>query len=132
MKYNVGKKEKIISFLKENSKKSVTLSEICDAVTENGSGSSTVYRLVSELVASGCVERISDGRTRHCTYQYKGSKHCAEHLHLLCSECGKIIHLEEDLSEELGKRITESEHFTLDAGIVLRGKCEECVRGEGR
>ena len=67
MGYNTGKRERILAFLCENADSSYSLEEICSALTADGKGKSTVYRIVSELVAEGCLRRLSDGRTRHCT-----------------------------------------------------------------
>ena len=97
MKYTTGKKEAIIAFLSENSAKAFTLEEIAAAITPDGKGRSTVYRIVAELLEEGKVHRYSDGKTRHCTYQYTGTE-CHSHLHLKCRECGKLIHLTDKVS----------------------------------
>ena len=129
MVYTTGKKERILAFLKGGADASYTLEEICSAVTENGKGRSTVYRLVSELVAGGCVKRISDGRTRHCTYQYVGLEQCHKHMHLKCNGCGKLIHLDERSSRELEKKIFNIGGFAIEEGTFLFGKCGECAGG---
>ena len=128
MKYKTGKKEKILSFLTENRSRSFTLNEICDAVTEDGNGRSTVYRLVSELTACGALRRLSDGQTRHCTYQYVGGESCREHLHVRCKGCGRLFHLGAALSDELRDRVRACEGSTLDFSELLLGQCNE---GEG-
>ncbi len=129
MGYTMGKRERIVGFLCENSGRSYALEEICAAVLTDGRGRSTVYRLVSELVAEGSVRRLSDGRTRHCTYQYIGGEPCHRHLHLKCNACGKVIHLDDELSHELGRRVMAADGFTLDEGALLYGRCRECTGG---
>ena len=61
MGYTTGKKEKIIELLSEHAGETYTLEEICDQILDGESGRSTVYRIVSELVADGSLRRISDG-----------------------------------------------------------------------
>ena len=126
MKYNTGKRKQIIEFLSENSHRAFTLEEISEKVVPDGKGKSTVYRIVSELLEDAVVKRISDGKTRHCSYQYIGSCECQSHLHLKCRDCGKLIHLNKDISESFTEVLRKSGGFTLEHGCMLFGKCESC------
>ena len=45
MKYNTGKRERIIKFLRINSAKSFTLEQITFEIVPAGKGKSTVYRI---------------------------------------------------------------------------------------
>jgi len=126
MKYNTGKKKQIIAFLSANSNTAFTLEEISERFTEGGKGKSTVYRIVSELVEEAAVKRISDGKTRHCSYQYIGSTECKSHLHLKCRSCGKLIHLDKSVSESFTAAVRENGGFMLEDGCILFGKCENC------
>lgn len=129
MKYTMGKKERIMGFLSDNSERSFTLEDICAAILNDGRGRSTVYRLVSELVGDGCVRRLSDGRTRHATYQYVGGEHCHSHLHLKCRGCGRLVHLDERVSHELERRVSSVGGFIIEDGAFLYGRCAECTEG---
>ena len=129
MGYTTGKKEKILKLLSLNAGSTYTLEQICDEVLDKPSGKSTVYRIVSELVADGCLRRISDGRTRHCTYQYIGSHDCHKHLHLKCKGCGKLIHLDEGLSRELENSVLTVGRFEIEEGTLLFGTCLDCKGG---
>ena len=130
MVYNTEKRTLLIEFLSKNSKNAYTAEEICHNILEGGRGKSTVYRLISRLVEEGILHRISDAKTRRITYQYIGSRGCAEHLHLKCTGCGKLIHLDDTTSHILERRIFKSEGFALDSGAMIFGKCEGCLCGE--
>ena len=106
---------------------SYTIEEICGALTDEGHGKSTVYRLVSELVGEGKITRISDGRTRHCTYQYVGGEHCHTHLHLKCKGCGRLMHLDEEVSASFEKTVELLGGFHIDDGAFLFGTCRDCT-----
>ena len=125
MKYNTGKRKEILRYLCDNSDKSFTLAEIADYVCPDGCGKSTVYRLVSELTDEKCIKRLSDERTRHCTYQYIGSDECKNHLHLKCRDCGVLIHLDHEFSHTLSDTLEKS-GFSLEEGTMLFGKCQKC------
>ena len=127
MGYTTGKRQKIIDFMSENRDITYTLEQICDALTDAGKGKSTVYRLVSELVAEGRLTRISDGRTRHCTYQYVGEDACHGHLHLKCKGCGRLVHLDERVSHSLEQTVLKVGGFVIDGGALLLGTCEKCA-----
>lgn len=127
MRYTTGKKERIVEFLSDNADKSYTLEQICEAVTDAGRGKSTVYRLVSELLESGSITRLSDGKTRHCTYQYVGGELCHTHLHLKCKGCGRLMHLDRELSESFESAVKRVGGFLIDDGALLMGTCNDCL-----
>ena len=129
MTYNTGKREQILKFLADNSARSYTLEEICENIIPDGHGKSTVYRIVSELVEKDCLRRLSDGKTRRCTYQYVGDYECRSHLHLMCRGCGRMIHLDEQLSSELCDTLLAS-GFAVEEGGMLFGKCRGCGAGK--
>lgn len=130
MKYNTGKKKQILDFLSANAHSAFTLEEIAESIAPDGKGKSTVYRIVSELVEDAVVKRISDGKTRHCSYQYVGSSECKSHLHLKCRDCGKLIHLDKGVSESFASALRESGGFMLEDGCILFGKCTRCDDSE--
>ena len=131
MKYNTGKRENILAFFKNNAEASFTLEAICEAIAPDGNGKSTVYRIVSELVCEGKLRRLSDGRTRHCTYQYIGNDECKSHMHLKCRNCGRLIHLDDKLSHEFASILLSEGGFAIETGCMLFGKCSECGSTDG-
>ena len=131
MTYNTEKRNELTLFLKSKEGQALTIEEICAQILPDGHGKSTVYRLIAKLVEEGCVRRISDGKSRHATYQYISEGRCSEHLHLKCKSCGKLIHLDGETSHFLEKKIRKTEGFALDEGALLYGKCEGCIlKGE--
>ena len=131
MRYTTGNRELILAFLSENAAVSYTLEEICEALTDGGKGKSTVYRLVSELVGEGSIRRLSDGRTRHCTYQYVGKECCHSHLHLKCKGCGRLMHLDDGLSRDFERAVLNVGGFVIEEGTLLFGTCRNCAEVNG-
>ncbi|MBO7304230.1 MAG: transcriptional repressor [Clostridia bacterium] len=126
MTYNTEKRTEILNFFSEARSVSHSAEEICRAILTDGRGKSTVYRIISKLVDEGVINRITDQKTRRVTYQYMNKGACHEHLHLKCKECGKLIHLDDKISEVLEKRIKSLAGFEVDDGAMLYGKCEVC------
>ena len=127
MIYNTEKRAELLDFLSRTNGQAYSIEDICSAILKDGRGKSTVYRLISRLVDEGALRRISDGKTRRVTYQFIHTGHCSEHLHLKCKECGRLIHLDEEISHLLENRIMRAKGFMLDDGALLYGKCESCI-----
>lgn len=131
MTYNTEKRSDITALLKASHDRAFTVDEIARAVCPDGSARSTVYRIVSKMVKEGTLRKIADEHSRHTTYQYLGEHGCGEHLHLKCKECGRLIHLDEEISHLFEERIMANEHFAIDEGTLLFGRCEGCISKEG-
>lgn len=128
MKYNTGKRERILELFASSRDVTYTPEGICDLVLVDGKGKSTVYRIISELVSEGVLRRIFDGKTRHVAYQYVGDEECHKHLHLKCKGCGKLIHMDEEISGEFENRI-RAVGFAIEEGTLLYGTCSDCIEG---
>ncbi len=130
MTYRTAQKHTLISFLRENADKSFTVEELTAALgDENGVGKSTVYRLLPALVQSGEVKRFYKENSRKAVYQAVGCHHCDEHLHLKCTDCGKLLHLNNDASAAVLRNVLRGSHFAVDEKqTVLFGRCEGCRR----
>jgi Fur family ferric uptake transcriptional regulator len=127
MTYNTEKRAEILSFLGSCRGEAVTIDSICNSILKDGKGKSTVYRLISKLVDEGAVRKISDARTRHVTYQYINGGSCAEHLHLKCTVCGRLLHLDDETTHLLENKIFNSRGFRVDDSSLLYGRCGDCI-----
>ena len=127
MIYNTEKRAAIKDFLSKKKESAFSIEEICSEILVDGHGKSTVYRIISEMVKDGSVKKISDPISRRVCYQHLEGTHCSEHLHLKCNECGRLIHLDEKTTHELEEKLMSANHFVLDDGAMLFGKCESCA-----
>ncbi|MBE6555303.1 MAG: transcriptional repressor [Ruminococcaceae bacterium] len=136
--YQTAGRALLISYLKEQTGQApLDADRICEGLCRlpNAPAKSSVYRMLSELSASGEVRRFraEDGGER-ATYQYVGSEGgCASHLHLQCRSCGLILHLRCDCSREIRAQLLASHGFLVDEGrSVLYGTCAACAEGGAR
>lgn len=110
--------------------KHLTAEEIYELVKVDCSeiGLATVYRTIQMLLELHLVDRINldDGYVRYEIGNESGTaKH--HHHHLICLSCGRVISFEDDLLEELEKKITDKEGFqVVDHEVKLYGYCKEC------
>ena len=100
--YNTEQKKLLLGFLEENHDSAYTIEEITNELKSRGAsvGKSTVYRLMTRLVEEKRVKRqLADG-SRKAIYRITLDEHCHNHLHLQCIRCGKVLHLDEEVSDE--------------------------------
>ncbi len=87
---------------------------------------STVYRTLRTLKELGLVEELYFGEAHH-HYEVKPS---AEHHHLVCLGCGKIVEFECQLCPEMRKEIASKKGFEVTGVEVhMTGYCSKCRQG---
>ena len=129
MTYDTGREQALLSLLRNSGEKGLSLSEISAHLTPDGKGKSTIFRLLAALVERGTVRKLPDGQGRHFIYQYTEAAHCRSHLHLKCMGCGKLIHLDEKISDDLLGKVRACSDFAVDEEeTVLFGACAACYR----
>ncbi|RLD15509.1 MAG: hypothetical protein DRI28_00220 [Caldiserica bacterium] len=119
-----GRRE-IISFLKKNRGKHLSAEDIYKALKKKGVSLTTVYRTLKILERAGIVKKSTFSK-RHMSYElsYK------PHIHLICSDCGKIEEIKGVPPEKLMKLVgieSSEEDFTPVSYIVeIYGICKSC------
>ncbi len=123
--YNTEGKRRLVSFLRSNPDAHFTVDEICIEFNGNLSGRSSVYRNLDMLCERGDVRKFQ-GKSGF-VYQYVGGG-CADHFHLKCLCCDRVIHLECHMGDELAEHIMAHHGFTVDSGrSILYGVCDACA-----
>lgn len=84
---------------------------------------STVYRNLQTLKKLGLVKELHFDESHH-HYEVKPS---AEHHHLVCIGCGKIVEFECELSHKMRQEIAREKGFEVTGVEVhMSGYCAEC------
>ncbi|MBE6546131.1 MAG: Fur family transcriptional regulator [Ruminococcaceae bacterium] len=133
--YRTEQKTMLSDFLRANREHAYTVDELAEGMRlsygEAAPGKSTVYRLMTHLVEEGTVKRFVKGHSRRFVYQIVGGADCHSHLHLKCMECGKLLHLDEEVSERLLRAVRSSNDFSVDEEeTVLFGACAVCMQSK--
>ncbi len=131
--YVTEQKKILKKLLEENCDSAYTIEELIDKMRINADGhvpgKSTVYRLMTKLVAEGTVKRFVRGNSRKFAYQIVMGEHCDCHLHLKCMGCGRLIHLDESVSDELLDKVRSISDFSInEEATVLFGSCADCKK----
>lgn len=124
MPYKTKQRELIAGYFKKNTDRQFSINDISDRFSES-IGKSTVYREVSRLAEEGVVRKYPDSEGGFW-YQYAG-EHCHEHFHLRCISCGRIVHLDCHLMNDVCRHINSEHDFEIDMSrTVLYGVCGKC------
>ncbi|WP_436887938.1 Fur family transcriptional regulator [Mammaliicoccus sciuri] len=89
-------------------------------------GLATVYRTLELLAELKVVDKINfgDGVARF-DLRKEGAKHF--HHHMVCMECGAVDEIEEDLLEDVERRVEKEFNFKiLDHRLTFHGICNRC------
>lgn len=128
------RREHILQVFLENKDKHLSAEEIYTLVKKRAPdiGLATVYRTLELFLDFDVIHSIDfgDGRKRYEFGQGEGEKH--HHHHLICTRCGKIQEVTEDLLEELETRVNHAYDFIItDHQLKFFGYCKECVGERG-
>ncbi|MDP4177516.1 MAG: Fur family transcriptional regulator [Bacillota bacterium] len=118
----------IVDIIIRNEGKHLTAEELYDLVKVDCPeiGLATVYRTVQMLEEIGIICRLEldDGCNR---YELVHEEENHRHHHLICTECGKLIEVEDDLLDLLEHNIEEKYGFKVkNHSVKFYGICKEC------
>lgn len=130
--YSTEKRAKILEYLKSHSDEDVCVKDIethircCDGISVNVT---TIYRYLDKLEKEGQVLKHSSEDGMKTTYQYaEYEQSCQNHLHMKCSLCGRIQHMDCEFMDEFKKHMYEHHRFALECRTsMLYGICESCL-----
>ena len=84
---------------------------------------STVYRTLQTLKKLGLVEEVHIDDTHH----HYEAKQAAEHHHLVCLGCGRVVEFRYPLARQIKKSVTDAKDFDIvNAEVRLTGYCSQC------
>ncbi|MBR0494930.1 MAG: transcriptional repressor, partial [Treponema sp.] len=88
---------------------------------------SSVYRNLAELEAEQKIKRVTKTGSKESFYQFFDNSECKNHIHLSCTKCGKIFHLESEQTEKLVNEVELADGFEISRSeTTLYGVCKDC------
>lgn len=134
--YRTKNRDMMLAYMKEHKDRTLYVSDIHAYMKEQGVNVNvtTIYRFLDKLQEEHRVLKYATEKGERAGFQYvdEGNS-CREHLHVKCSECGRVIHLDCGFMDEIRKHLEKHHHFELEcSGSSLFGLCEECRKKKGR
>jgi Fur family ferric uptake transcriptional regulator len=120
----------MLDYLERNRERTVSAGDILAYMTEQNCpvNKTTIYRYLDKLTADNILMKYVADKGEKSGYQLVGNDSgCHEHLHLQCTKCGRVIHMNCEFMEEITKHIEEHHGFKLSCGnSILYGLCDKC------
>lgn len=130
--YHTKTKELIIEYIQQNKERRFRAAEIYAYLLDQGQqvNLTTIYRNLDKLEENKLIMKYKTAENDCATYQYvEPHGNCHEHLHMQCRKCGKIMHLECGLMQEIQEHLLTHHGFRLECpGSVLVGVCGDCEK----
>ncbi len=129
--YHTKQRDLILGCLKKHRLQHATADNIRDYLREQGEaiGQTTVYRNLSKLQKEGIVVKYAGAQGQGACFQYVDcGQSDAAHYHLVCIDCGQMIHLECGYLDDMTAHLLEHHQFSIDKyKTVIYGLCNECA-----
>jgi Fe2+/Zn2+ uptake regulation proteins len=133
LKVTTQRKE-VLDVLLENEGKHLSPEEIYNSIKLKNPeiGLATVYRTLILLDSMEVIYKI-DLDDNCARYELNRNKEDHRHHHLICTVCGKVQEVEEDLLESLESEIKKKKNFTVhDHRVKFYGICGDCAKKDDR
>ena len=129
--YQTQQRNLLVSFFESHPDEAFTIDEITRQMRSEqrdaADSGSSVLRTGAVLVWVGCLKRTYLADRRRSAYQYLDPHACAGHLHVRCEKCHALMHLDENVSDEIARLLQSNANVALDlSNTVLMGYCEAC------
>ena len=124
-------REHVLGVLLDNRDKHLSAEDVYTLVKQDfpDVGLATVYRTLELFTTFDIVQSVDFGDGRKRYEVITDSKKVHRHHHLICIKCGKIIEMNEDLLEDLEKRVTSYYDFCItNHELKIYGNCNECLQ----
>ncbi len=129
--YNTRTRQLILDYLTANRRHAVSAADIVAHLEAEGerTNPTTVYRYLDKLAGEHRVMKYVAGKGERAVYQYADeAHHCHEHIHLKCTCCGEIFHMDCHFMDEVRQHLLAEHGFTLQCeGSILYGLCRQCA-----
>lgn len=129
MPYKTVQRAQLYDFLKKHPHNYFTVKQIAEALSGSGAdiSISAIYRNLSDLTETGKIKKTVKKNSREAYYRCIDSAGCRGEIHISCSVCGKIFHMNSALSILIQQQLMQQNEFELDKSkTVISGVCKEC------
>ena len=122
-----SQREAVLSVFLENKGEHLSADEVYEKLSHKNShiSKATIYRTVDLLREMGFLAKVNFGDGMERYEVREATAH--QHHHLICTQCGQIYEIKEDLLEDLEKLIEERTGFKImDHQLNFYGICPKC------
>ena len=127
MTYSTEQRNILLTFLQTNPDTVFSAKQIAQSLADKNISRSAVYRNLAQLESEQKIKRVVKNGSHEAYYQFYDTNACRNHIHLSCTKCGKIFHMEGNDADRLSQMLDGNEGFELNKSeTVIYGLCKEC------
>ena len=127
MTYSTEQRNILLTYLQTNPDTVFSAKQIAQSLADKNISRSAVYRNLAQLESEQKIKRVVKNGSRETYYQFYDTTACRNHIHLSCTKCGKIFHMEGNDADRLSQMLDGNEGFELNKSeTVIYGLCKEC------
>ena len=122
--YQTNHQKLILEFFENHKAEAFTAQALIEQFQDQ-INKATVYRKLHLLEENKLVRKSYNIAKKSYEYQY--AQDCENHLHLVCKQCGKIVHLKCEEMSSFVSHLSNHHGFLIDqASTMIFGVCEGC------
>ena len=130
--YITRQRRALLAFLSQRQEQLFSAEELMLALGQQGEnvGLATVYRNLDKMVSQDMLARIIPSDGSGAKYEYLETRALPDsHYHMVCEECGRILHINCSRLAQLADHIESDHDFVLDSRrTILYGRCRQCAK----
>lgn len=132
LNYQTKQRTVILNFLTANAGETYDVDSLYDTLVKRGEKVSrtTVYRMLKKLEEEKSIVSFFDASRKRTLFRFNPNPDAGENqIHLQCTACGKVEHLDCSYLSSFEAHLQTEHHFKLSASKrVFSGICEDCER----
>ena len=129
MGYTTAQRRILLDFLEKNHDKSLSALQIANSLKNDGISVSAVYRNLAVLESRGIINRSAKEGSREIYYQYTNGNDCKNCIHLTCTKCGAVTHMDNTTAKKMSAALKKTTGFNINiTKTVVYGVCDNCSR----
>lgn len=121
----------VLNIFLQNKDEHYTAEEIVKQLNNSKTGQATVYRTLELFCSIGILKKVKFKNEDITRYDLLDLTEKHFHHHLVCSNCGIVMEINDDLLEELEQKIEKDYHFIVtNHELIITGICQACQKDE--
>lgn len=131
--YRTRLKGELLQVLQAHKHDAMTAKEIAMRLAQRGTAVNlaTVYRHLDRLVEDKALVKSVPENGKGAVYLWSEAGACYGHLHMQCTRCGRLMHLDCHDVERFMAHLSQAHGFALSLGkTILYGKCHDCQKSK--
>lgn len=127
-RYQTEQRKALYAFFDAHPHALFSAREIHAALSDSNISISAVYRNLAAFKKENLIRCHVNAGSRDMYYQFAGSTHCGDAIHVTCLDCGRTFHMKNDTMHYMQTELAQSSGFHIDSTkTVLYGTCKDCA-----